>query len=223
MASRETGKGGLRKIGGCIMAEIREMMGMLERGLAGVLDFWPIKTVCAAVGGVLCWLLNGTGVVFAVVCWLVALDTLTKWVAITKRYLQDHGTPKEKITLFAVIPGFFCAWEKGYLESSTLRRCWGDKLFTYLVLIIGAGLVAKLPEIMLFGVAVNTSIVGGVYTCIALTELISICENFAEMGNQAVASLKVILGSIINKVTGGNFSFTFNTKPPDEGDKTNEK
>lgn len=211
---------------GWLMQEFEQLGEMVERGMANIIEFWPVKAVCAALGGVFCWLFDGTGVIFAVVVGLVFLDTLTKWAAITRRFLIDRGAAPDRVTLFAIIYAFPSAWQKGYLESHTLRKCWGDKLFTYLILVIAAGMVAKLPDINLFGAAINSSIIGGIYACIAVTELFSITENFAEMENHAMSRFRTILIMLSDKITGGNFSVTMTAKTDDTekaGGAENEK
>lgn len=195
------------------MSDMMRIYGMLQRGMDSLLDLWPIKLLISAVTGVWCWLFDGTGAIFAAVVGFVVLDTLTKWAAITKRYLIDNGTDPVRITLVVLFCGFWCAWKPGYLSSTELRKCWGDKLFTYLVLIIAAGLVAKLPDITLFGLPVNRSIIGGIYAFIAITELFSITENFEEMGNTQIGQLKQFLCTLVTKITGSNFSVTMSSAP----------
>lgn len=194
------------------MEEMNRIIGMLRRGMESVLDLWQVKLIVSAVCSAWCWVFDGTGAIFAAVLGFIILDTLTKWAAITKRYLIDNGTDPARITPVVLFCAFWCAWKPGYLESSELRRHWGDKLFTYLVWIIAAGLVAKLPDIVLFGLPVNRSIIGGIYAFIALTELFSISENFEEMGNKNIGQLKLYLTTLVTKITGSNFSVTLSNR-----------
>lgn len=186
------------------MEEINRVIGMLERGMQSVMELWPVKLVASVVATIWTWLFGGTETIFAAVMGFVLLDTLTKWAAITRRWLIDHKAEPARITIIAIICAFPCAWEKNYLESAELRRRWGDKLFTYLILITVALLIRKLPEITLFGLAVNKSLTGGIYTCIALTELLSIVENFEEAGNKSLSSFKAFLINIAARITQSN-------------------
>ncbi|HML33912.1 MULTISPECIES: phage holin family protein [Sporomusa] len=182
---------------------------MFKRGSENLLDLWPVKAIMSGLSALWCYLFGGSEAIIFAALVFVALDTITKWAAITKRWLLDHGTTEADITFTGYICGFWYAWAPGYLSSRELRQKWGEKLFTYLVLIIAAGVVDKLPEINLFGLPVNRSITGGIYTCILLTELFSLAENFEEMGSKRMAQFKQLLCTISNKATGGNFSVTF--------------
>lgn len=182
---------------------------MFKKGSESVFDLWPVKLILSSLSTLLCYLFGGSEAIIFAALVFVVLDTITKWAAITKKWLLDHGYTESDITFLVYICGFWHAWAPGYLSSRELRQKWGEKLFTYLVLIIAAGVVAKLPEINLFGLPVNKSITGGIYTCILLTELFSMAENFEEMGSKRMAQFKQLLCTIANKATGGNFSVTF--------------
>lgn len=190
------------------MSEMEKAFGMLRRGLENILEFWPIKLLWSMLTSLVVWILGGTEIIFAAVLGFVILDTLTKWSSITKRYLVDHGAEPSRINIFSIFVGWFCAWQKGYLETKELRRKWGDKLFTYLILIIAACLILKFPEIVLFGLPINKSITGGIYSFIAITELLSICENLGEMGNTKLANLRKFLDNLTTRITGGGYSVT---------------
>ncbi|MHC1718476.1 MAG: phage holin family protein [Acidaminococcaceae bacterium] len=190
------------------MSEMEKAFGMLRRGIENMLEFWPIKLMISALTSLFTWLLGGTEIIFAAVLVFVILDTLTKWASITKKYLIDHGADPGRINIFSIFIGWFCAWKKGYLETKELRKKWGDKLFAYLILIIAACQVLKLPEIILFGLPINKSITGGIYSFIAITELLSICENLGEAGNTKLANLRKFLDNLTNRITGGGYSVT---------------
>lgn len=187
---------------------IEKCWQMLKKGTESVLDLWPVKVIFSVISSIWCYLFGGSGAIIAAAGVFVLLDTATKWAAITKRWLIDQGNAEEDITLVSLFCGFWFAWQPNYLSSRELRQKWGEKLFTYLVLIIAAGVVDKLPEINLFGLPVNRSITGGIYTCILLTELFSMAENFEEMGSKRMAQFKQLLCTIANRATGGNFSVT---------------
>lgn len=184
---------------------------MFKGGVISIVEFWPVKLVVSAISTGYSFLFGGCEAIIAAAIVFVALDTITKWASITKRWLVDRGHVDAEITTSTMICGFLHAWEPGYLTSTDLRRHWGEKLFTYIIFIILASVINKLPEIMVFGVQVNKTIVGGIYSFILLTELFSISENFEEMGNQKMAQFRQFLITVTNKVTGGNFTFSYNT------------
>ena len=187
---------------------IERTVVLFRRGFEMITDMWPVKLALSALTSVFCFLFGGSEIILVVVMVFIALDTVTKWAAVTRKYLIDQGNKVSDITTTAMICGFFYAWQPGYLTSSALRQCWGEKFFTYGILIIFAGMMPKLPEINLFGLAINKSISGGIYTCIAMTELFSITENLEEMGNTRLAQFKQFLCNLSSRLTGGGFSMT---------------
>jgi len=196
---------------------------MLESGFKNIMEFWPIKLLGSGLSAIWCYLFGGTEAIFATVLGFVVLDTITRWAAITKKYLIANGAEETKINIFSLFCGFFVAWKPGYLESTQLRKCWGDKLLTYLVLILCAGFMGKMPPIVLYGLAINSCVSGGIYTFIALTELFSICENFEDMGNKSLANFIKMLTNITNRITGTSFSVGITTGTPLlPGQKTKE-
>lgn len=177
-----------------------------------VADFWPIKVLISAISSVICFLFGGSEIILLVVMVFVVIDTITKWTAVTKQFLIDSGIPSNKLCTTSMICGFLHAWKPGYLTSTDLKRCWGEKIFTYGILVVFAGMMVKLPEILIAGTQLNKAISGGIYSYIAMTELFSIMENFEEMGNKKIALLKQYLGNLISKLTGTNFSITISNK-----------
>ncbi len=196
------------------MTDMEKIICMLESGFKNILEFWPIKLLGSGLSAIWCYLFGGTEAIFATVLGFVVLDTITRWAAITKKYLIANGAEETKINIFSLFCGFFVAWKPGYLESTQLRKCWGDKLLTYLVLILCAGFMGKMPPIVLYGLAINSCVSGGIYTFIALTELFSICENFEDMGNKSLGSFIKMLTNITNRITGTSFGVSFTAGTP---------
>lgn len=195
------------------MDMLDRLFGMFRRGVEMLLDCWPVKLVFAAISSVFCFLFGGSEAILVVVLIFVGFDTLSKWAAITKRYLIDQGGKESEINIFNVFCGFWFAWQPGYLSSSAMRRCWGDKLFVYLIFIICAGLMGKFPEITLFGLPVNRAISGGIYSIIFLTELLSISENLEEYGYKRLGKLKEFFCILATRITGGGYSVTVSNMP----------
>ncbi len=195
-----------------------KLWSLIERSRDTIADSWPYKTAVAGMSSLICFLFGGSEIILLVVMVFVCLDTLTKWVGITKRYLLDQGLLP--ITATALLCGFFYAWKPGYLSSRALKQCWGEKIFIYGILIIFAGLTGKLPEMLIAGTQLNKAIAGGIYAYIAMTELFSILENFEEMGNTKVAQLKLYCCMLLFKITGSNFSVTLAQEAEKRDDKS---
>jgi phage-related holin len=187
---------------------VNNLWSAFRRGSEHVMECWQIKMIFSLVSFLWCYLFGGSEAIFGAVIALVILDTVSKWSAITKRFLLDQGHQEETITFGTMFCGFWYAWRPGYLTSTELRHCWSEKLITYLVLIIAAGVITKLPDIVLFGTQITKSISGGIYACIAVTEVFSIVENLEEMGNKKLAELRQFFCMLINRVTGSNYSVT---------------
>ncbi|QDR80244.1 phage holin family protein [Sporomusa termitida] len=191
------------------MDYILKLWVLIRRSIDMITDCWPYKAAAAGLSTLICFLFGGSEIILLIVMVFVCLDTLTKWVAITKRYLIDQGIQP---TTTALLCGFFYAWKPGYLSSTALKQCWGEKIFTYGTLIVFAGMTGKLPEILIAGTQLNKAIAGGIYAYIAMTELFSILENFQDMGNKKVAQLKQYFCTIVSKITGTSFSVTISNK-----------
>lgn len=184
---------------------------MLRQGLQSFFELWPIKVIISIVTTTTTWLF-GTDViatVFLATLGLIIVDTLTKWAAITRKFLLDNGTDEKKINLIAIIAAFPLAWQKDYLESSELRQHWGNKLLTYMVLAVTAALLQKFVESFNFGGSIGQNVTSGIYMCIALTEAMSILENLEAMGNTSLGAFKRLLINVTNRVTGGTFSMSY--------------
>jgi phage-related holin len=196
---------------------LNRITDMLRRGFEMLIECWAVKLLFSWASAVWVYLFGGAGAILGVVTVEIILDTLTKWAAIIKRYLIDQGHKPDEITVTAMLCGFLYAWKPGYLMSAALKRCWAEKIFCYGILIVFAGGMSKLPDITLFGLPINKSISGGIYTYIAMTELFSIMENLEEMGNTKLARLKGILTTLANRLGGNSFSVTVQGKQNDSG------
>lgn len=195
-----------------------KLYSMFKNGLEMILDLWPIKMLAAGITSIGCFLFGGSEVILLAVLVFVILDTMTKWIAITKRYcINELNFSAGSVSMAVIFCQFIHAWKPGYLTSTDLRKCWSEKIFTYVVLIIAAGMVGKLPDMV---VATNKAISGAIYATIAVTELFSIMENLEEMGNKNVAMFKQYICQIAAKIAGGSFSMTI--KNDEKKDKENK-
>lgn len=194
-----------------------QLLSMARNGVTMLQEFWPVKVLFSVCSAVFCYLFGGSEAILLAVLAFIILDTMTKWAAVTRQFLLDRGVPPDFLTPSAMLCGFVHAWQPGYLTSTAMRVCWGEKIFTYAILIIFAGFSGKLPEMMISSIAVNKSISGGIYAYIALTELLSIVENLEAAGNTRLARLKDYACKLSDKITGGSYSLQFKATNKEDG------
>lgn len=187
------------------------IFNMLHQGLQSFFELWPIKLAISIIATATTWLFGANVIesVLIATLGLIIVDTLTKWAAITRRFLIDNGTDQKKVNILAIMLAFPLAWQKGYLESSELRMHWEKKLFTYMMLAITAALLRKYIDAFSFSGSIGQNITSGIYMCIALTEAMSILENLEEMGNESLGAFKRLLVNTTNRITGGTFSMSY--------------
>ena len=134
----------------------------------------------------------------------VFIDTLTKWIAITKQYYRDHELRLTTWLLIVNIVFHGPAWCKGYLESRSLGRI-SEKILTYTVVITLCHAAGKwLPVLDLFGLIFNSATVfpASASVGVFLIEFKSINENLKEMGQTGIADmLTSIVSMVVNKIT----------------------
>jgi hypothetical protein len=176
----------------------------LRRGIHTIVDSWPYNLLSAG----FVYLFGGSEAIIGFVLLCVILDTLSKWVALTKKYLISIGHTEESIDLAALICGFLYAWKPDFITATALRKCWSDKFMAYGFLILMAGGIMKIPEISLFGLPVNKSICGGIYTGIMIAEISSVLRNLEEYGYKKLDYFKQLIATIVTRITGSNFSMT---------------
>ena len=155
-------------------------------------DLWAAATILYAFGVTICGP-NFWPVLFLTFL-LVAMDTLTKWDVICKKFILDHD-PEEKdirlIKMSRVFVQFFKneTWCEEYLNSRAFGRIC-EKLCIYtMALIIFFGLGTWVPEIHMFGVDVVPKNVfpGIICTVLLLIEVSSLNENLIELGYNGVS------------------------------------
>lgn len=133
----------------------------------------------------------------------VFVDTLTKWIAITKRYYRDHELRLTTWLLIVNIVFHGPAWCKGYLESRSLGRIL-EKILTYTIVITLCHAAGKwLPVLDLFGLVFNPATVfpASASVGVFLIEFKSINENLKEMGQTGIADMLTNLVNLVaNKI-----------------------
>lgn len=190
--------------GGEKLIDMEAINQALRRGIHTIVDSWPYNLLSAG----FVYLFGGSEAIIFFVLLCVALDTLSKWAALTKKYLISVGHPEESIDLVALICGFFYAWQPGFITPTALRKCWSDKIMAYGFLILIAGGAMKVPEMLVFGLPVNKSICGGIYSGIAFAEISSVLRNLEDYGYKKLDYFRQLITTLITRITGSNFSVT---------------
>lgn len=159
---------------------------------------WQVKVLASFFATAFTFLIGGLVAPFIALWLLVAIDTLTRWTAISKQVLIDKNIDGN------IVYGFYLAWHTGALNSHAMRHQFALKVFAYLILIIVGNLVSKIiPSLSLFGNDIAKIPGGFIYSFLGITELMSIIENLIEMGMDVLKPLAVWANKKRNDMTGG--------------------
>ena len=126
---------------------------------------------------------------------LIAIDLLTKWVAISHERLLENS---QDACLWSSIVGIKAARESGKISSNEMKHRFLSKIFIYLIIVI----IAAVTDAMLDLIKNEFSFVELVVWYLAASELISVVENLNAAGVELTNKL---LQLIKNKTgLGGN-------------------
>lgn len=157
------------------------MGDLLER----FMDGFPLKSLMSLV---LMVCVNAEVIVFFSFTWMVFLDCLTRWLAISYGYLVGEGKVKPSLLqCFKAIPS---ARRAGLIKSEVMRQKGVDKIILYTL----CALSAAACDLILTELHAPACMTGFVMGYMAMTELLSIIENLSEAGvdslNRLVMKLK---------------------------------
>lgn len=181
-----------------IVADIFDIYERLVEQMYRLLNFWEIKVVA---GTTLSLFLSFHQSDYAYVAqgifWLLVLDIITKWFAISNQYLLSLGIPQEHITTIDKFRGWIPAFRAGKITTAHLGTGFLSKMIQYALLLTAAVMIDSA-----FG---NTGIVLGMkaitftigYTC--YSEFLSIVENMRDSGVAHMDKLMDLLSSNIFK------------------------
>lgn len=184
-----------------IIADIFDIYERLVEQMYRLLNFWEIKVVA---GTTLSLFLSFHQSDYAYVAqgifWLLVIDIITKWFAISNQYLLSLGIPQEHITTIDKFRGWIPAFRAGKITTAHLGTGFLSKMIQYALLLTAAVMIDSA-----FG---NTGIVLGMkaitftigYTC--YSEFLSIVENMRDSGVAHMDKLMDLLSSnIFRKLT----------------------
>lgn len=181
-----------------IVADIFDIYERLVEQMYRLLNFWEIKVVA---GTTLSLFLSFHQSDYAYIAqgifWLLVIDIITKWFAISNQYLLSLGIPQEHITTIDKFRGWVPAFRAGKITTAHLGTGFLSKMIQYALLLTAAVMIDSA-----FG---NTGIVLGMkaitftigYTC--YSEFLSIVENMRDSGVAHMDKLMDLLSSNIFK------------------------
>ena len=120
---------------------------------------------------------------FAIV---VCLDLYTRWIALTKKYLESEG---KESSLFECVKSMNTARKAGYINSYMMRKHFVSKMLTYFIAVFGAFIV----DTILVKIGTKPMMVTTALGYLATTEMLSVIENLDEAGVVMVHDLVEIL------------------------------
>lgn len=151
-------------------------------------EAWPAKILATCISIVLSELFQLHLHLFLLFAMLEFVDCFTKWLALSYLRIKDKHAEAEP-SLWDCIKGIPAAHRAAYIKSEVMRKQFGNKMLTYLILIVAAGtgdyiirLIGK-PDLLL----------SVVVTYISATELLSVLENLNDAGVSMAASLLALV------------------------------
>lgn len=157
-------------------------------------DGFAIKTVMAIFATIGIWLLELKHVqVLGIFICLVFIDLLTKWVAIAYQMLLDMGASPENIRMTDKYWAIPAAFGKGLISSKHMRKPFGNKVLSYVLLTSAAWCFDYMAQPYTFAVTLVWTYLGG-------TELTSILENMRDGGNPLASKLLDIVNEKLDSI-----------------------
>ena len=120
---------------------------------------------------------------FAIV---VCLDLYTRWLALTKKYLESED---KESSLLDCVKNMNTARKAGFINSYMMRKCFVSKMLTYFIAVFGAFIV----DVILTKIGTKPMMVTTALGYLATTEVLSVVENLDEAGVAMVHDLVEIL------------------------------
>ena len=171
---------------------------MMQEMWHKIMDCWQLKAFWAGCVSCLTFLLGDvTATPFIALGCLVALDTITRWMAISHNEAVAEGRNG------SLLDGFGVAVIFSRINSETFRVKFFNKMLSYLVLLIGFNLLDWVIPDVIFGqqfVGFPNSFIS---TWLAIGEIKSILENLIEAGASGLRPLVIWAQKKQNQMTDG--------------------
>lgn len=117
---------------------------------------------------------------------MVCLDLYTRWIALTKKYLESED---KESSLLDCVKSMNTARKAGFINSYMMRKCFVSKMLTYFIAVFGAFIV----DVILTKIGTKPMMATTALGYLATTELLSVVENLDEAGVAMVHDLVEIL------------------------------
>lgn len=183
-----------------VLADILDLYERFSEHASKLLDYWQVKVLA---GSSLSLVLSFHETEYAYIAqgifWLVILDIITKWFAISYQYLIEQGMEAEKITTMDKFRGWVPAFRAGKLNTSHMGFGFVSKMVQFALLLTAATMIdtAFANSNVVLPMRAITFMVG----FICYSEFMSIVENMRDSGVSHMNTLMDILSSnILNKL-----------------------
>lgn len=170
------------------------------RSLQGLSEHWQSKVMFGAVLTLLTEYNNSEYItVTQSIFWLVILDIITKFFAISNKHLVDKGIPQEQISTWDKFVGWLLAFNEHKITSAAMTLGFVSKIIQFAIILTAAYYIDNSLNSMKTQLPVNA-----VTFCIGYiiySEFLSIVENMRDSGVAHMDKLcELLTSNIFNKL-----------------------
>lgn len=161
---------------------IHTILVEIQKNFNSLMDNFVIKIIGSSVVIMLVY----HSMLCALFAIVVCLDLYTRWIALTKKYLESED---KESSLLDCIKSMNTARKAGFINSYMMRKCFVSKMLTYFIAVFGAFIV----DTILVKIGTKPMMVTTALGYLATTEMLSVVENLDEAGVAMVHDLVEIL------------------------------
>ena len=161
---------------------IHTILVEIQKNFNSLMDNFVIKIIGSSVAIMLVY----HSMLCALFSIVVCLDLYTRWIALTKKYLESED---KESSLFDCVKSMNIARKAGFINSYMMRKCFVSKMLTYFIAVFGAFIV----DVILTKIGTKPMMVTTVLGYLATTEMLSVIETLDEAGVAMVHDLVEIL------------------------------
>ena len=164
-----------------IIIDLFDVFDLAVRQLAKISNYWEAKSAAGCAIALLVKYNNSEYVsIVQAVFWLVILDIITKFFAISNQNLIDHGANPEYITTRDKFLGWFLAFKEGKIATAQMTDGFVTKMVCYAVMIGASTLIDS--SLSVSGIALPLPVTTFCIGYILYSEFLSIVENLRDTG-----------------------------------------
>lgn len=161
---------------------IHTILVEIQKNFNSLMDNFVIKIIGSSVVIMLVY----HSMLCALFAIVVCLDLYTRWIALTKKYLESED---KESSLLDCVKSMNIARKAGYINSYMMRKCFVSKMLTYFIAVFGAFIV----DVILTKIGTKPMMVTTALGYLATTEMLSVVENLDEAGVAMMHDLVEIL------------------------------